>query len=99
MRSVGDAFLDAYVPIVQRRVGMPWGEREREHQLIRRGRYVEFNLVWDRGTHFGLQSGGRTESILLSMPPQVAWAYQRQPLPGTPEAALTERYLQAREWV
>ena len=99
MRSVGDAFLGAYVPIVQRRVGMAWGEREREHQLYRRGRYVEFNLVWDRGTHFGLQSGGRTESILLSMPPLVAWAYQRQPAPGTPEAALTERYLQAREWV
>ncbi|MDO5693036.1 MAG: oxygen-dependent coproporphyrinogen oxidase [Pseudomonadota bacterium] len=99
MRSVGDAFLDAYVPIVQRRVGMAWGEREREHQLYRRGRYVEFNLVWDRGTHFGLQSGGRTESILLSMPPRVAWAYQRQPEPGTPEAALTERYLKPRDWV
>ncbi|QTD46671.1 oxygen-dependent coproporphyrinogen oxidase [Ottowia testudinis] len=99
MRSVGDAFLDAYLPIVQRRAGMPWGEREREHQLYRRGRYVEFNLVWDRGTHFGLQSGGRTESILLSMPPRVAWAYQRQPEPGSAEAVLTERYLVPRDWV
>ncbi|MBK6867429.1 MAG: oxygen-dependent coproporphyrinogen oxidase [Burkholderiales bacterium] len=99
IRSVGDAFLDAYAPIVQRRLGLPWGEREREHQLYRRGRYVEFNLVWDRGTHFGLQSGGRTESILLSMPPLVAWAYQRQPAPGSPEAVLTERFLPPREWV
>ncbi|HOB65865.1 oxygen-dependent coproporphyrinogen oxidase [Ottowia sp.] len=99
MRSVGDSFLDAYVPIVQRRVGMAWGEREREHQLYRRGRYVEFNLVWDRGTHFGLQSGGRTESILLSMPPRVAWAYQQRPLPGSPEAALTDRFLKPRDWV
>jgi len=99
MRSVGDAFLDAYVPIVQRRVGMTWGEREREHQLYRRGRYVEFNLVWDRGTHFGLQSGGRTESILLSMPPLVRWTYQHQPAPGSPEAALTDRFLKPRDWV
>ena len=99
MRSVGDAFLDAYLPIVQRRVGMAWGEREREHQLYRRGRYVEFNLVWDRGTHFGLQSGGRTESILLSMPPLVRWAYQQQPAAGSPEAALTERFLVPRDWV
>ncbi len=99
MRSVGEAFLAAYVPIVQRRVGMAWGEREREHQLYRRGRYVEFNLVWDRGTHFGLQSGGRTESILLSMPPLVRWAYQRQPAPGTPEDALTVHYLKPRDWV
>ena len=99
MRSVGDAFLDAYVPIVQRRVDMAWGEREREHQLYRRGRYVEFNLVWDRGTHFGLQSGGRTESILLSMPPLVRWTYQHQPAPGSPEAALTDRFLKPRDWV
>jgi coproporphyrinogen III oxidase len=98
MRSVGDAFLDAYLPIVQRRVATPWGEREREHQLVRRGRYVEFNLVWDRGTHFGLQSGGRTESILLSMPPKVAWTYQYQPAPGSPEAELTERFLPPRDW-
>ena len=98
MRSVGDAFLDAYLPIVERRRTMPWGEREREHQLYRRGRYVEFNLVWDRGTHFGLQSGGRTESILLSMPPLVRWAYQHQPAPGSPEAELTGRFLVPRDW-
>ena len=99
MRAVGDAFLPAYQPIVARRQGLAWGEREREHQLVRRGRYVEFNLVWDRGTHFGLQSGGRTESILLSMPPLAAWAYQKQPAPGSPEAALTERFLPPRAWV
>ncbi|MFV0680127.1 oxygen-dependent coproporphyrinogen oxidase [Ottowia sp.] len=99
MQAVGDAFLPAYLPIVQRRVGMPWGERERDHQLYRRGRYVEFNLVWDRGTHFGLQSGGRTESILLSMPPLTRWAYQHQPAPGSPEAALLERFLPPRAWV
>ena len=98
-QSVGDAFLQAYLPIVERRVGMEYGERERAFQLYRRGRYVEFNLVWDRGTHFGLQSGGRTESILLSMPPLASWAYQQVPAPGTPEAALTERYLQRRNWV
>ncbi len=98
MRGVGDAFLDAYLPIVERRRAMPWGEREREHQLYRRGRYVEFNLVWDRGTHFGLQSGGRTESILLSMPPLVRWAYQHQPAPGSPEAELTGRFLVPRDW-
>ena len=98
MRAVGDAFLDAYLPIVRRRVGMAWGEREREHQLVRRGRYVEFNLVWDRGTHFGLQSGGRTESILLSMPPLVRWTYQHQPAPESAEAELTARYLVPREW-
>lgn len=99
IRSVGDAFLDAYGPIVQRRMDREWGEREREHQLYRRGRYVEFNLVWDRGTHFGLQSGGRTESILLSMPPLVRWAYRHQPEPGSPEERLTAHYLVAREWV
>ncbi len=99
IRAVGDAFLPAYEPIVQRRHATPWGEREREHQLYRRGRYVEFNLVWDRGTHFGLQSGGRTESILLSMPPLVRWAYQRQPEAGSPEAALTEHFLVPRAWV
>ena len=98
-QSVGDAFLDAYLPIVERRQHMAYGEREREFQLYRRGRYVEFNLVWDRGTHFGLQSGGRTESILLSMPPLASWAYQRVPAEGSPEAALTERYLQRRDWV
>ena len=99
VQSVGDAFLGAYLPVVERRVGMDYGERERAFQLYRRGRYVEFNLVWDRGTHFGLQSGGRTESILLSMPPLASWAYQRVPAEGSPEAALTERYLQRRDWV
>jgi len=99
LRSVGDAFLGAYLPIVQRRQGMPSGEREREFQLMRRGRYVEFNLVWDRGTHFGLQSGGRTESILLSMPPLAKWAYQRQPEPGSPEARLYSDFIVRREWL
>ena len=98
-QSVGDAFLDAYLPIVERRQHMAYGEREREFQLCRRGRYVEFNLVWDRGTHFGLQSGGRTESILLSMPPLASWSYQRVPEPGSPEAALTQHYLQRRDWL
>ena len=99
LRAVGDAFLPAYLPIVERRRGMAWGERERAFQLYRRGRYVEFNLVWDRGTHFGLQSGGRTESILLSMPPQASWAYRREPEPGTPEAALYSDFLVRREWL
>jgi len=99
MQSVGDAFLGAYLPIVERRQGLPYGEREREFQLYRRGRYVEFNLVWDRGTHFGLQSGGRTESILLSMPPLAAWAYQREDPAGSPEAELTARFLQRRDWI
>nr|WP_315493421.1 oxygen-dependent coproporphyrinogen oxidase [uncultured Rhodoferax sp.] len=99
LQAVGDAFLAAYLPIVQRRKDTPYTERERAFQLYRRGRYVEFNLVWDRGTHFGLQSGGRTESILLSMPPLVSWAYQQQPEPGSPEAALTEHFLTARDWV
>ena len=99
MQSVGDHFLEAYLPIVKKRQDMPYGEREREHQLYRRGRYVEFNLVWDRGTHFGLQSGGRTESILLSMPSLVSWSYQHQPEVGTPEERLTSYFLQARDWV
>ena len=98
-QSVGDAFLDAYLPIVERRQHMAYGEREREFQLYRRGRYVEFNLVWDRGTHFGLQSGGRTESSLLSMPPLASWSYQRVPESGSPEAALTQHYLQRRDWL
>ena len=98
-QSVGDAFLGAYLPIVERRQGMEYGERERAFQLYRRGRYVEFNLVWDRGTHFGLQSGGRTESILLSMPPLTSWAYQREDAPGTPEAHLAQHFLQRRDWV
>ncbi|MES2940215.1 MAG: oxygen-dependent coproporphyrinogen oxidase [Pseudomonadota bacterium] len=99
MRSVGDGFLDAYLPILERRKDTAYGEREREFQLVRRGRYVEFNLVWDRGTHFGLQSGGRTESILMSMPPLVSWAYARTPEPGTPEAALTRDFLVPRDWL
>jgi len=99
MKSVGDHVLPAYVPLVEKRKDMPYGERERQHQLYRRGRYVEFNLVWDRGTHFGLQSGGRTESILLSMPSLVSWSYQHQPEPGSPEDKLTSYYLQGRNWV
>lgn len=99
MTSVGDAFLDAYLPIVDRRKNEPYGERERSFQLYRRGRYVEFNLVWDRGTHFGLQSGGRSESILLSMPPLVSWAYNRVTKKGTPEDRLYKTFLVRREWV
>ena len=99
MQAVGNAFLHTYLPIVGRRQAMRWGERETAFQRYRRGRYVEFNLVWDRGTHFGLQSGGRTESILLSMPPHASWAYQYQPQPGSPEAALTGRFLPRRDWV
>ena len=99
MQSVGNAFLPAYLPVVQRRKECAYGERERNFQLYRRGRYVEFNLVWDRGTHFGLQSGGRTESILLSMPPLASWAYQSVPEAGTPEAVLYTDFLPRRNWV
>jgi coproporphyrinogen III oxidase len=98
MRSVGDAFLTAYVPIVERRRATAYGEREREFQAWRRGRYVEFNLVYDRGTLFGLQSGGRAESILMSLPPRVSWRYNWQPQPGSDEARLSE-FLRAREWL
>jgi len=98
-RAVGDAFLPAYVPIAERRRGLAYGEREREFQLYRRGRYVEFNLVLDRGTHFGLQSGGRTESILMSLPPLVRWEYDWQPEPGSPEARLYADYLRPRDWL
>lgn len=98
MRAVGDAYLPAYLPIVERRKKQPWGEREREFQLIRRGRYVEFNLVWDRGTLFGLQTGGRTESILMSLPAEVSWRYDWQPEPGSAEARLYTRYLRPRAW-
>ncbi|WP_024304282.1 oxygen-dependent coproporphyrinogen oxidase [Pseudogulbenkiania sp. MAI-1] len=98
-QAVGNGYLDAYLPIVARRKDMPWGERERQFQLYRRGRYVEFNLVWDRGTLFGLQSGGRTESILMSMPPLVRWEYGYHPEPGTPEAELYERFLPPRDWL
>jgi len=99
MQSVGDAFLTAYLRIVARRQDAPYGQRERDFQLYRRGRYVEFNLVWDRGTHFGLQSGGRTESILLSMPPLVRWAYQQTPAPDSPEAALHSQFLVRKDWL
>ncbi|HUX29260.1 MAG TPA: oxygen-dependent coproporphyrinogen oxidase [Thiobacillus sp.] len=98
-RSVGDAFLGAYLPILARRKDTPYGERERDFQAYRRGRYVEFNLVFDRGTLFGLQSGGRTESILMSLPPIVKWRYDWHPEPGTPEARLYSDFLTAREWV
>jgi coproporphyrinogen III oxidase len=98
-QSVGDAFLPAYLPILERRKDLPYGERERQWQLLRRGRYVEFNLVWDRGTHFGLQSGGRTESILMSMPPQASWAYRQEPEPGSREAELLTRYLVRKDWI
>ena len=99
LRAIGDSYIPAYLPIVQRRKHAGYGEREREFQLLRRGRYVEFNLVIDRGTHFGLQSGGRTESILMSLPPLVRWEYNAQPAPGSPEAALTEQFLTVRDWV
>jgi len=98
MRAVGDAFLPAYVPIVKRRSAMPYGERERAFQAYRRGRYVEFNLVWDRGTLFGLQSGGRAESILMSLPPAVTWRYNWQPQPGSPEAKLQSMLMPPRDW-
>ena len=97
-RGVGDAFLPAYLPIVERRRALPYGERERTFQLHRRGRYVEFNLVFDRGTLFGLQSGGRTESVLMSLPPLVAWRYNWRPEPGSPETRLHEYYLHPRDW-
>jgi coproporphyrinogen III oxidase len=97
-RSVGDHVLTAYAPILSRRKDMPYGERERDFQLYRRGRYVEFNLVWDRGTLFGLQSQGRTEAILLSMPPLARWRYAWTPEPGTPEAALYTDFLRSRDW-
>ena len=99
LRSVGDAFLPAYIPIVERRKDNGYDEQQRQFQLYRRGRYVEFNLVYDRGTLFGLQSGGRTESILMSLPPLVRWEYDWQPEPGTPEAELYDKYLQPRDWI
>ncbi len=98
-QSVGDHFLAAYMPIVERRKGMNYGERERGFQAYRRGRYVEFNLVYDRGTLFGLQSGGRTESILMSLPPVVNWRYDWKPAPGSPEEQLYTEFLVAREWL
>lgn len=99
MQAVGNALLVAWLPIAQRRRGLPYTERERDFQTYRRGRYVEFNLVWDRGTLFGLQSGGRTESILMSMPPAVTWRYGWTPEPGTPEARLYSDFLRLRDWV
>ena len=98
-KSVGDHYLQAYLPIVERRKGHVFGERERNFQLYRRGRYVEFNLVYDRGTLFGLQSGGRTESILMSLPPQVRWEYDWQPKAGSAEEKLYKEYLPARDWL
>jgi len=99
MQSIADHYIKAYRPIVAKRKHMQYGERERDFQLYRRGRYVEFNLVYDRGTLFGLQSGGRTESILMSMPPNVRWRYNWQPETGTPEAELYEKYLQPKDWL
>jgi coproporphyrinogen III oxidase len=97
MRAVGDAFLPAYEPIARRRLAAPYGERERDFQAYRRGRYVEFNLVWDRGTHFGLHSGGRAESILMSLPPLAKWRYDWSPEPGSPESRLAA-FLAPRDW-
>ncbi len=99
MQSVGDHFLPAYLPLVQKRQNTAFGERERDFQLYRRGRYVEFNLVYDRGTLFGLQSGGRTESILMSLPPLVKWRYNWKPQAGTPEAKLYEVFLRPHDWL
>ena len=99
MQDVGNGLLQAYMPLVMRRKDTPYGERERAFQLYRRGRYVEFNLVWDRGTHFGLQSGGRTESILLSMPSLVSWSYNRVDAPDSAEAQLASQFLKPRDWV
>jgi coproporphyrinogen III oxidase len=98
-RAVGDAFVQAYLPIVQRRKDTPYGERERDFQAYRRGRYVEFNLIYDRGTIFGLQSNGRTESILLSMPPIVKWRYDWKPEAGSPEAKLYTDFLIEKDWL
>jgi len=99
MKSVGDHYIEAYQPIVNQRKGIKYGERERDFQLYRRGRYVEFNLVYDRGTLFGLQTGGRTESILMSLPPLVKWRYQWSPEPGSPEEKLYTEFLGARDWL
>lgn len=99
MRAIGDAYCKAYIPILAKRKNLPYGEREREFQLIRRGRYVEFNLVYDRGTLFGLQTGGRTESILMSLPTQVSWRYDWQPAPDSAESRLLTHFLTARDWL
>jgi coproporphyrinogen III oxidase len=99
MQSIGNHYIEAYLPIVQKRKSTDYGERERDFQLYRRGRYVEFNLVYDRGTLFGLQSGGRTESILMSMPPLVQWKYNWQPEKGSAEAELYDKYLIKKNWI
>ena len=99
IKSVGEHFLKAYLPILQRRKDIPYSEKQRDFQAYRRGRYVEFNLVFDRGTLFGLQSGGRTESILMSLPPNVKWRYDWQPEQGTPEAALYSEFLIGKDWI
>lgn len=99
MQAVGNGFTEAYLPIVERRKHLAWGDRQRQFQLYRRGRYVEFNLVWDRGTLFGLQTGGRTESILMSMPPLVRWEYGFEPEADSPEAALYRDFLPVRDWL
>jgi coproporphyrinogen III oxidase len=99
VQSVGDHFLPAYLPILERRKVAPFGERERDFQLVRRGRYAEFNLVYDRGTKYGLQSGRRVESVLASLPPLAAWRYDWQPEPGTPEARLSTEFLVPRDWL
>lgn len=99
MKSVGDHYIPAYTPIVERRKDLPFGARERDFQMYRRGRYVEFNLVYDRGTLFGLQTGGRTESILMSLPPIVTWRYDWHPQPGSEEARLYEEFLHPKEWL
>jgi coproporphyrinogen III oxidase len=98
-RALGDAYLEAYLPIARRRCDTPYGQRERDFQLYRRGRYVEFNLLYDRGTRFGLEAGARTESVLASMPPLAAWRYDWHPEPGSPEAVLYDEYLPARDWL
>jgi coproporphyrinogen III oxidase len=99
LRSLGDAFIDAYLPILKRRYQEPFSQQEKDFQEYRRGRYVEYNLIFDRGTIFGLQSGGRSESILMSMPPVVTWKYNWQPQAGTPEAKLYDYYLKPRDWL
>lgn len=99
MQSVGNAYIEAYLPIVERRKNIPFGQKEKNFQKYRRGRYVEFNLIYDRGTLFGLQSNGRTESILMSLPPETSWTYLWAPEKNTPEAELYERYLPARDWL
>ena len=99
MQSVGDHFLPAYIPIVKQRISVPFTDKQKDFQLYRRGRYVEFNLVWDRGTLFGLQSGGRTESILMSMPPLARWEYNYTPAEDSAEALLYKDFLKPRDWL